>query len=128
MLVKVDKKTVVDTTGMSRDELLDLKDEVMEAVTSIKSQLAHARARAHNEGVYADPKWYASATEALARKQQTVQRLSREIGKRKREERSTGLSVEEAFLKEAKDLLATDTFEMLMDAAESRVENERASS
>ncbi len=123
MLLKLSKEVIIETDSLDREHLLNVKDELQEAINNIKAQLDHAKAEFQATGTYADPKWYASANAALRAKRLTSQKLSREIGKRRKVEQPNTTSLGEAFIKEAKTLLAKDTFEMLMDASRSSVEN-----
>ncbi len=112
----------IDLDGLTRVELLELKLDLGQDINSIKSQVERARVNLIKRGEYADPDWYQRALTACKIKQNQVQRIQIELGKRKRNQ--TG-KFENAFIDLARQLLHQDTFDLLMDQARSSVEENR---
>lgn len=76
-----------DIDGIATEILEERAMEVLEEMQSIKTQLGHAKAEAHETGCFSDRRWFQGAQHALRMKGVEHQKLEREIGKRKKAER-----------------------------------------
>ncbi len=109
---------VTSTEHRTRDDLLAEQQELLDAINSIKTQIADAKARAASTGDYSDRNWYSRATFALKKKQQRYQMLMHEIGEMNRKARRVqSESFGEEVIRSCKRLLDKETFAMVMDDA-----------
>ena len=79
----------VDLRKMNRDEVIELKDELIDQLTSIKDQIANAKRKVYTDGIYADPEWFNSAEKARRHVGKTVLKINRWLGKMKKERQQT---------------------------------------
>ncbi len=118
-----------DLVALGREELLRLKNLIVEDARSIKQQLQAARSEAAATGLRADRRWYNSATTALRIKNAQEHRITAALGQLRREEkernseRHVGAVVDDhmrhlhAFFQYAKRMLHPETFSAINSAA-----------
>ena len=76
-----------DLSKFSVAELEALRNDVESSMVSIKSQLERAKSDAYTKGVYSDSDWFLRTQHAHRALGTEHQRLNREIGARRKEER-----------------------------------------
>ena len=104
------------------DAMVARKDELQEAVDTIKHQLEMAKAEYHETGQYSDAKWFAKASQALRCKQREVQKLVRKIAELRKDERiSRSKDLGNAFIDAARENLSPEQFQRILQIAQGRV-------
>lgn len=104
--------------GETTEQLQQLRDELIESIATIKSQLNHAKAETAATGRYADRHWFQAASHALRMKGKDHQLVLAELGRRRREKNQKAQLDEAARFKEAaRILLPADLFHQILDAA-----------
>ena len=100
---------ILDLEGKTEEELHDMKTEVETAITSMKLQIAEAKAA----GEYADRDWWRRVNAALKIKGRQAQQLQNAIGKlnRARKERNTQRPLSSFFMSVAKEKLSYELYE-----------------
>lgn len=117
------KNNFLDLTGLSSDQLAELKLELLNEINQCKSQIQLAKSNASANKQYADITWYNKAHQALRIKQQQYQQVLRAMGvKKKEEKRQQQIAIERTFMDVAKERLGWDTFIEIVREAEKRVE------
>lgn len=112
-----------DLTGLSRERLMEWKLQVDDSISVIKNQIAEAKARAYDEGVYADRDWFSRATRALQHRKRDSQRIQFEFSRRKREDKRSDTlmhAVEhrefaEDFMVSAKEILSQSLYDRVIE-------------
>lgn len=107
--------------AMSLKELESRRDVVEEEIAALRAKLENVRAKRHTTGVWADPDWYRRATARLRFTGLEHQRLLRRIAQVKADERKARhVSIEQAFVTAAREMLAPTDFETIMSSAQAR--------
>lgn len=112
----------LDISLESLESLEEMRTQVEFDVLNIKNQLAVAKSRAFEEGVYAPSDWFNRATHALRIKGFQHQCLLREIAKRKKEQAAevsddAERAFNKAFVATAKQWLSPHLFNTIAEAA-----------
>lgn len=106
---------------MTLAEMEARRDVVEEEIAALKAKLDKARAERITTGKWADPDWYRRATARLRFTGIEHQKLTRRIAQVKREQRRAQVvSVEQAFVGVAREILARGDFDAIMDSARAR--------
>lgn len=106
----------IDLELLDTEELEELRDEVEEAIASIKGQVEAARA--DPEDTADERRWLASARHALRMKGLLHQRINRRLSVIRKELRAQRNVTEcEAFKEAARQLLDAETFQRILDKA-----------
>jgi hypothetical protein len=104
----------------TKEELLDLKIRVDEAVHKVNNQLLDARTTWSTTGQYADRDWYRRATNAVASYKRQGQRIQAELSRLTLRKKQSNLDKDHewhrVFQKVAYELLPTEQYEMVRKA------------
>lgn len=116
-----EKVTRERVAAMSRDELLDLRHEVLETIASVKVQLEAARAEQKTTGKYADREWYQKATAALRYMGLDALLIQNALSKRNAADKANRITfsgkVNTVLLSLAREELGEEVFMKLVDKA-----------
>lgn len=114
-----------DLEKMAQDDLLALKIQIDSEKDTIEYQLSQAAAGLRADGEYADPKWYSRAKFAARTKSQQSQAIQAYLGKKKRNS-PVSLHLDGFFMDAARDMLSADVFDVIMEEAKTRRDDETA--
>lgn len=117
MIIEIDKQQY-NLEQLSITELTDLRLVAETKMLQINLQLKEAARKYHTTGERADSSWFKSANYAKDMSGLAVRQIMAEQTRRKQDKKVT---FERAFVDVARDLLAAETFQMLMDAANEKV-------
>ncbi len=137
--IRVEGDQFTDVKTLTRDELVQLKDQLQIECADIDDQLMRYKADYQVRGVRGDMDWFQKATRARKLKGQDLSRIQDEFGFRKRQEKAESIEMKRLgigttpkqfapspflshFLKAAKELLNTATFDAIVAEAEARKE------
>lgn len=105
----------MNTIPVSIDDLYTMAEDTARAMAQIRLQIDTAKSDSVT-GIYSDPDWFRRANYALKMKGIEHQRLMREMGKKKEEERKARASTyERLFEQEAKKILSVETYREIQD-------------
>ena len=115
----------MEVASMTREELLDKKDQLIAECIVIKGQLANARAKRITTGEFSDPFWFRKAQYAKDMKGREIQYVDRHLGNLRRLQHSEiaaaskeeSVSFEKAFKVAAKRLLSGDQYDAVVTLA-----------
>lgn len=110
----------IDVIEKTTAELEALKVETEVGLARMKQQLDTAKARAREDGEYADSDWYVRTKYALRMKGLTHQQILSELARRRKAEKATtGNSVQDRFVDICRRRLDPEFFaELLQEAKE----------
>lgn len=97
------------------EELKAKASALREDIASIKQQISEARHKADEFGMYADPKWWARAHDALRHKRRELEEIEQAVI-----ESRARPSYQESFIQAARDLLDANTFNRISAKAKQR--------
>lgn len=104
----------IEQLRLKRQELIDEKNENLEILASIKSQIERAKTDVLLDDVYSDPDWFRrinAAKRFKGRKDQELASELRKIDEKIKElNRSTDLTREEKFIRVAKNMLIEEVY------------------
>jgi hypothetical protein len=108
------------------EEIRDIQERMLrldEALTEIRTQLDHAKARRINYGEHANPEWSARANSALRHKGRERQQLQNRLGELNRAVRAErkaqdDQNSERAFIRAAKAVLSEDMYRRIWQEVE----------
>lgn len=115
------RKGLPNLRTLSRDQLIDLKDQLTTDLQMIKLQITTAQTKAHETGEYAGSEWWYKVNRAKIVVGSHVRKVERVLSRLKEESGSKRLS--DHFVQAAKFHLNEDTFDMLMEDAGARMES-----
>jgi hypothetical protein len=104
--------------GMTREELVDLREHLEDEIRTITHNLGVSRRKARTEGVYADPDWFNRAEKALMWKRRQTIMVAKALRTAKSEKEK---STDYHFVAVARERLPGDLFQELMNEAHDRV-------
>lgn len=107
--------------GLSRDELVDLKNDLESDMDGIRMQLEDAKTDLITEGKYADRDWYVRANRALKIKGRHCQRIQQRLGKLKANKPQVLRPLAECFMDVARETLDTGLFQEILEDARAKV-------
>lgn len=110
---------LLDLSGKSRDELMEMKLEIDCEIDSIKTQLESAKVTKAVYGTYADPAWFRKATSALRIKGRQSQQIQMFLKKMKGER---AIAFEKLFIEVAQDVLDKEMYLRLIDETNRRLD------
>lgn len=109
---------LLDLTGKTADELLELKSQLEIDINSIRTQIARARIDARETGTYAESDWWQKAHTALRIKGRHCQQVQNAL---RTARRSRAKAVEQEFLRIARETLSPEEFRSWLERAYSRL-------
>jgi len=96
---------------ITREMIVKEMDELATACALIERQIAEAKIGVIQDGVYADPTWFANARMALKIKNQQRQKLQVALAEiNRKEKRAASALFEQNFIDVAKSVLDRETF------------------
>lgn len=108
---------LLDLTGKTVDELLELKSQLEIDINSIRTQIARARIDARETGVYAESDWWQKVHTALRIKGRHCQQVQNELGRLRRAHKR---SQESHFVQVMREQLDPTTFRTCWETARRR--------
>lgn len=114
-----------ELSGLTHEELHQLRHKIYEDMISIKDQLETARSEFRRTGKYADPDWYRKANSALKFKQRDHQNVLLELSIRNnRRKENNASNFNNVFVQVAEETLDNDTFVLIRMETKNRIEAE----
>lgn len=110
-------RNYLDLEDICEDELIEMKEEVDQDITSIKIQIDEAKDKVI-DGEYADRDWWLRVNGALRIKGRQSQQIQNAIGRVKRERKEKEqLQLERRFMNIARQELSYEVFNKILDQA-----------
>jgi len=115
-------RNMIDTYGMSREEIADHREELQRQVDVIDANIEMHLAK--GEGVAADPIWVANARMARKMKVRAITKLGEELAAmRRKEERDRQKSLESCFMVVVRGRVPQDEFYSMLREAQASAEH-----
>ena len=116
--VKIIDGTDVDVKDCTRDELVEIKYDLIDKKAYIDDQLAEAHVNVRKRQEYSDPDWYRRARSASRLIGRDIMRVDRELRARKIAYQKR---FERAFMDSAYKILDKETYDKIMDLTNEKV-------
>ena len=110
----------LDLRQMTRDEVIQIKDEATSQLFDIKNQIDIAKRKAYTENVYADPDWFQSVERARRHVGASILKINRWLSQMKETNKQNdkpSKSLASFFKEVAYEILDDKTYLMIVEEA-----------